>query len=415
MPRIKIKNFGPIKDGCLENGGWIEINKVTAFIGNQGSGKSTITKLISTFMWIEKVLFRGDYDSKWFKRKNRFKNTILPYHRLEKYLSKESVIDYQGEVFDISLKDDRLQITEKKAEYALPQILFVPAERNFVAYVKSPKMLRLASGSLLDFIDMFEEAKRSISKTVELPFNNVKVNYDRLNDRLNLSGPGYRIPLFDAASGFMSVVPLYLVSFYLAQTIMNVNDDNAALSGLERENFKKELEKILTNDMPGELRKIAISSLVKRFVKKSFVNIVEEPEQNLFPSSQWNLMKKLLEINNSKPANRFIFSTHSPYIISYLSLNLKAYMVKQMIEQTDDKTKSNALEKLKNLQEISLNSLIAPGQLNIYQVTDNGSVSRLPETSGIPSDNNFLYNYLDRANNLYDDLLEIEDIYGRIN
>ncbi len=410
MPRIKIKNFGPIKDGCLENGGWIEIDKVTAFIGNQGSGKSTITKLISTFMWIEKVLFRGDFDIKWFKRKNRFKNTILPYHRLEKYLSKESVIDYQGEVFDISLKDDRLQITEKKAGYALPQIMFVPAERNFVAYVKSPKMLRLASGSLLDFIDMFEEAKRSISKTVELPFNNVKVNYDRLNDRLNLLGPGYRIPLFDAASGFMSVVPLYLVSSYLAQTVININDDNAALSGLERENFKKELEKILTEDMPDEMRKIAISSLVKRFVKKSFVNIVEEPEQNLFPSSQWNLMKKLLEINNSKPANRFIFSTHSPYIISYLSLNLKAYMVKQMIEQADDKTKSNALEKLKNLQEISLNSLIAPGQLNIYQVTDNGSVSRLPETSGIPSDNNFLYNYLDRANNLYDDLLEIEDM-----
>ena len=52
----------------------IEIKKVTFFIGNQGSGKSTVAKLISIFSWIEKALVRGDYDRKWFERKNRFKN-----------------------------------------------------------------------------------------------------------------------------------------------------------------------------------------------------------------------------------------------------------------------------------------------------------------------------------------------------
>jgi predicted ATPase len=56
MSRIKIRNFGPIVNGYLENDGWIDINKVTIFIGNQGSGKSTIAKLISTFTWIEKAL-----------------------------------------------------------------------------------------------------------------------------------------------------------------------------------------------------------------------------------------------------------------------------------------------------------------------------------------------------------------------
>ena len=51
MSRIKIKNFGPIKEGCTENDGWIDIKKVTLFIGNQGSGKSTVAKLISTLTW----------------------------------------------------------------------------------------------------------------------------------------------------------------------------------------------------------------------------------------------------------------------------------------------------------------------------------------------------------------------------
>ena len=72
--RIRIKNFGPIRKRNLENDGWLEVKKVTVFTGNQGSGKSTVAKLISTFIWIEKSLVRGDYDKKWFERKNKLKN-----------------------------------------------------------------------------------------------------------------------------------------------------------------------------------------------------------------------------------------------------------------------------------------------------------------------------------------------------
>lgn len=59
MSRIKIRNFGPIKEGYQENDGWIDVKKVTVFIGNQGSGKSTVAKIISTFTWIEKSLVRA--------------------------------------------------------------------------------------------------------------------------------------------------------------------------------------------------------------------------------------------------------------------------------------------------------------------------------------------------------------------
>ena len=34
MSKTKIRNFGPIKEGFLENIGWMEIPKVTFFIGN---------------------------------------------------------------------------------------------------------------------------------------------------------------------------------------------------------------------------------------------------------------------------------------------------------------------------------------------------------------------------------------------
>ena len=48
MSKIKIKKFGPIKGGCQNDDGWLNIEKVTVFIGSQGSGKSTVAKLIST-------------------------------------------------------------------------------------------------------------------------------------------------------------------------------------------------------------------------------------------------------------------------------------------------------------------------------------------------------------------------------
>ena len=42
MSRIKIKNFGPLKETASVTDGWIDIKKVTVFTGNQGSGKSTV-------------------------------------------------------------------------------------------------------------------------------------------------------------------------------------------------------------------------------------------------------------------------------------------------------------------------------------------------------------------------------------
>jgi len=146
MSRIKIKNFGPVREGGQTNDGWIDIKKVTVFIGNQGSGKSTVAKLISTFMWIEKALVRGDYDKKWFERKNNLKNQYLNYHRLENYLKNsgvdKTVIEYEGDAFSIVYRNDSLVIKEvHNEEYLLPQIMYVPAERNFITYVKTPREL----------------------------------------------------------------------------------------------------------------------------------------------------------------------------------------------------------------------------------------------------------------------------------
>lgn len=79
--------------------------------------------------------------------------------------------------------------------------------------------------------------------------------------------------------------------------------------------------------LTDEQRRIALSAVSSQFNKTAFINIVEEPEQNLFPVSQRNMLYSLLEFNNYSAENKLVITTHSPYIINDLSLAVKAKQV----------------------------------------------------------------------------------------
>ena len=396
MSSIIIKNFGAIK---MHNAP-IEIKKVTFFIGNQGSGKSTVAKLIATFMWIEKALVRGDYDKKWFERKNRFKNTFLPYHRIENYLKENTFIQYEGEAYIITYEDEFLKFEEKKNNnYSLPQIMYVPSERNFIAYVKSPKELKLSSEALKEFLTEFDNSKE-IVKNLELPINTINkviLDYDKLNDTLNLKGEDYKIKLTEASSGFQSFVPIHMVSCYLAKSVKKQSEVKVGMSGEEKDRFRKEVEQIYKNELfTDEQKRIAISVLSKKFNKTSFVNIVEEPEQNLFPTSQGNMLYSLLKINNEIADNKLIITTHSPYLVNYVSVAVEAGKLKQGV----------IAEKEGRLNDIVP---INADDLAIYQLKEeDGTIELLDSYEGIPSDENLLNNEIGRTNELFADLLDLQ-------
>ncbi|MCH7402783.1 AAA family ATPase [Belliella kenyensis] len=412
MSRIKIKNFGPIKNGCSSNEGWIDIKKVTCFIGNQGSGKSTVAKLISTFTWIEKSLVRGDYNKKWFERKNKLKNQYLNYHRLENYFksndSEKTVIEYEGDAFSIIYENGILNINEvQNKEYPLPQIMYVPAERNFITYVKTPKELKLSSESLKEFLTEFDNAKNEIKGFENLPINNVGIEYDRLNDTLNVKGEGYKVKLTEASSGFQSLVPLYLVSNYLANSVKKQSETSKeTMSSEELQRFKKGVEDIWKNNsLTDEQKRVALSVLSSKFNKTAFINIVEEPEQNLFPTSQWQMLQSLLKCTSMNKGNKLIMTTHSPYIINYLSIAIQGeFLEKELKKSVNKKT---LLPKLYRL--IPKESLISANDIVVYQLDEkDGSIKKLETVDGIPSDKNYLNETLSESNLLFDSLLEIE-------
>ena len=407
MNKIKIKNFGPIREGYQSDDGWMDIKKVTLFIGNQGSGKSVVAKLISTFTWIEKALTRGDYDKRYFERKNKLKNQYLTYHRLENYFPKpdNAVIDYRGESYNMLYENGNLTITDaNNGSYSLPQIMYVPADRNFIANVRTPKALKQISPSLSEMVTEMINAGQAMKSPMLLPVNEeTYVEYNKLNDIFYIKGKDYRIKLTEASSGFQSIVPLLLVSWYLSDSVQKQSANaKELLTSEQRERFRKRFKEINDNpNLTDELKRIALSELGKEFTKTAFINIVEEPEQNLYPSSQRGMLNSLTAFNNINRGNKLVMTTHSPYLINYLTIAVKAHLLK-------DKVRTPELEK-KFHDIIPKNSTIHPDDLVIYELNEkDGTIIRLMDYNGLPSDENYLNQQLAESNELFAQLLEIQ-------
>ena len=143
--------------------------------------------------------------------------------------------------------------------------------------------------------------------------------------------------------------------------------------------------------------------LASKFKKSTFNNIVEEPEQNLFPSSQKQILFSLLGFNNEQTGNKLIITTHSPYLLVYLTLCVEAHNLKQKVNTEELKCKLNEI--------VPLVSSVDGNNLVVYQLNETkGEITKLKNYKGLPSDENYLNNGLADANNDFSKLLDLEDL-----
>lgn len=403
MAKLKIKNFGPIKNGFSENDGWFEIKKYTFFIGDQGSGKSTIAKLFSTLSWLEKAINKEDID----KGKINFKRfyDFLQYHRLENYFSETTYINYIGQKYSILFDKQNhtypiIQTLNNK--YRVPKIMYVPAERNLLSSISGAFDIKGLPRNIFTFAEELKKAQRKFKdKKVDLKISNFQYQYNESQDQSTIFGSDYAIDVLEASSGLQSYIPLYIVSKNLSESLLN-EDDNNSLSVTQSIRLSEKMSEISLNKSLSDSEKIKkIRNLKLNFTNSCFYNIVEEPEQNLFPTSQWKLLCNLLEFTNDRDDNKLLITTHSPYLINYLAAFVKA-------DQLYSKNLSNNQKTLLNTI-IPLNSAIHPEHLNVYELDNNGNIKMLETYNGLPSDENLLNNSLGEINDLFVKLLEIEE------
>jgi predicted ATP-dependent endonuclease of OLD family len=281
--KLIIKNFGPIKSVELE------LKKVTVLIGEQGTGKSALAKLLyvlSNYFF----LFGNDDERK----------TIIESYGL--FFRPDTEINYNTDYysvtcqfgkFAIELKDDVKKAYENIKEKPnsilidwfdklISDYIYVPAER--IALTPIVRMLNAPSRTLyrgsfdefiVDFAQDYDTARRKIHEYVIPHLNNVV--FKMVNGLEKVVFNNEELFLDQTSSGFQVSIPFVVLMAYYIQ-IKSIN----------------------------------------KF-------IIEEPELNLFPTAQYELIKFFIEKVN--PINSSVLvTTHSPYILTSLNNLIQAYL-----------------------------------------------------------------------------------------
>ena len=247
------------------------LRDINIFIGTTSSGKSTVAKLISIF---KSAAIRNGFTYEKF-------NKLLADYNIDFEITPSTLIRYSSDTVTVEIRDQKIMVSPipgKMDKASNP--IYIPAERMFFATI-SQSIFSLINSDvslpkwLIDFGAKFEQARNSIKK-FSIGFLNASYTYDEGTDYIKLPN-GVTIRLSQASSGMQSVIPLILVIQYNTE-MNNGNED---------------------------------------------IFVIEEPELNLYPSSQKDLVEFIMErINQS--ADKIIITTHSPYLLTAIDNLIQA-------------------------------------------------------------------------------------------
>lgn len=311
--RLIIRNFGPVKD--LE----ADIKTFTIFIGSQGSGKSTVSKVLTIcrdLNWYIQILQGGAGMLEPFRKfclDEFFQDeTYIYYFRPQDDVE----VEYKEGIFHLridGMSSDEArgffskQIIEANKDFLVqlgvtdinqPDIeekygrllqanartmLYIPAERSLAGMLSTSLASVMAAkiplyDALLEYMSVFEKAKSAL-KEYYVPFLDVTYALKEGVEKVWL-GKGEEkhepLSLQSCSSGLQSVLPLLMSIDYS--------------------------------------------------LKSKYFNtfVIEEPEQNLFPSNQRELLAHLVSIYNLSETYGMVLTTHSPYILSCMNVLMLA-------------------------------------------------------------------------------------------
>ena len=414
--RLKVNNFGPIKGGYNQDDGFMTIPKVTLFCGPQGSGKSTVTKLISSLMWLEKAAFVAA----WSRPELLIKSTAIlkgltSWHNLETYFQANTEIEYVGEGIKLQYKNGNLSLCPTFVEdrsYQKPKIMYIPAERNFLHYFKNSAPVE--QPPLLALYREYVKAEKLFANGYNLPINGYRFVVDKnmgpVIVNVHANGEESKTPVGAASSGLQSILPLLLVSDYLKDCIGH--DSASTLDTESMSVINNPFIKISSDRGEPFFTESSVRINVPAFIFRAkhanecFVNVIEEPEQNLFPPTQRNVLRKLLSISRLD-SNRLILSTHSPYVVS----DLVASTVAHRLYRKADRLKNHGIEFNARIQEAyASDSAIASTDICLYETNYDGTIVRSMDDSGRLKDTNYLNNQLKLSAMLFDHMSSLEHV-----
>lgn len=317
-----IENFGPLKH--------IEIKKIapfSVFIGESGSGKSAVMKVLCLFRWIYKKICIRSYLKNSGIARSPFRFQFEQLKRtngFESFFSEETQIVYRRGNNEISYKNGKLNsdITISNAEISLDKISFISDKRNVISELLAKNVTVGNSFYLNETWNDFSKAVDEFDN-IAIPYLGVSLAKKKVQNGYKFYIMGgdeskYQIDFEDASSGMQNVAPLVAIMDYFVNRYDLVKSFNRAIVSVLSE-----------NDLLSRFK--SEQDIGKVNYKNLFFHI-EEPELSLYPESQLQLMKQLIDLCFKGGKNAFnkscMITTHSPYIVNYLNLLIKKQSLK---------------------------------------------------------------------------------------
>jgi len=406
MRKLTIRNVGPIFKTAT-----IEFKRFCILIGPQSNGKSTIAKILSTCLWLEKEACTT-LSTQVVKNGDEFKSLVEDFHRIHNYIHPDSsYIDYQSQFVSIVYDKGLFSMSFKdNLSYNRLKISYVPSDRNIVT-MKDIEKRDLEPTNFRSFLFDWLDTNRNYDSKHKVSILNLdmKYYYDDKAKRMDMltheNGVTYDIPLYDASSGMQSLVPMtvlmhYLVTDYFKNYGIDISYDqqqknNALAWAITREITTKYYPDLVRGDNFRDVYYNEIASKAKEHdqlassyideMKDLYVHlsephsisfILEEPEQNLFPKTQVDLFNDIVSLCNSEHPSSFFITTHSPYLLS--SANIALFVGKLNNFNVDQKQ----LEKM-----AGTGTGIQSDDFSAYSVSDGTCYSIVDRETGLIREN----------------------------
>lgn len=327
---IEIKSVGPIEVAK------ISLNRYNVFVGKQSSGKSTIAKILSNSIWMENNIATHPYNPVPIYE-NTYLEDLMKFHNMEGYFCGDSYIKYDSEYVTIILDKGKCHITKKNSivEYQRRKTLYIPSERNMVVYTDSiggANNLRSFAADWQSARDYFDE--RHNQKVLDLGVRYYKTgeNGKTINHIASLDRKRpYDINLKAGSSGLQSVIPITIAIDFFTGAFFDSKTQEQLMKSNEKYAVRQLLEYYIKNhQIEGvDASRESILNSMEEMVSKVKTNatnfVIEEPENNLFPETQYSLVNFIIECTQRKNRkHEASITTHSPYVLSTLNILLLA-------------------------------------------------------------------------------------------
>ena len=339
MKHLIVRNIGPLREVD------INIESINLIIGLQSSGKSCVLKTACYCAWVEKRIELSQ-TAKEYENGTKFIDDLLSYYKMQSYLSENSYIEYVTPYLQFSYDHKNKKFSFKwksqRWKYKRPKVSYIPSDRNLVAAIPAWSKLSLDYDNLLDFMGDWDIARKQTQAKENILDLGMGYFYDAKtnSDQIRLKN-GHIIRLTESSSGVQSLVPLIIHLEYLNHDLY-LNQE-----GLPQTFQSKEARKSLLSKLYNKVLREPSSSKDDFFVKSvdgvdfvfadsdqvnSFKNLahnyldydhneifLEEPEDNLFPTTQCQLVNWLLDsVMGAGRKDTLFIATHSPYILNQL-------------------------------------------------------------------------------------------------